>query len=227
MRSMGVEYSDLDQILEEICRGYHQSEKKSNNYIIGISGIDCAGKSTLIQQIEQNLTKKGIHCVCFSGDDFLMEQRIRNVNPDQAIGYYNESFDYKKLFHEILLPARSSLHLHQKITISDLLTDQMVETELEIQGPCVILVEGVFIFKRILPNVFDYKIWIDISFEEGLNRALLRPRDLCHYGSEEKIRNRYLDRLYKGQLLHLQIDRPLEICDAVMKSDLKVGIEKE
>lgn len=214
-----MEYSDFNRILTEISRGFHNSESESNNYIVGISGIDCAGKSTLLGELEQFLTRQGIACVCISGDDFLLEPKIRNANPDQALGYYDESFDYHTLFHEILVPARNALHYHKNISISDWLNDRMVDAELKINGPCVVLVEGVFIFKRSLPDVFDYRIWIELSFEEGLGRALERPRDRAHYGSEERIRARYLERLYKGQRLHLQLDRPLETCNAIMKSE--------
>jgi|GEM_PF-570598 len=214
-----MHYSTVREVLAAVVRGFRGSARSRKNYVVGISGIDCSGKSTLAKRISQVLTQHGIRCVSISGDDFLLEQKLRNSNPDQAVGYYYESFDYERLFLDVLAPARRHLCFRRRIPESDLLNDSVNEVVLRVHGPCVVLVEGVFLFKRSLPEVFDYKVWIDLSFDDGLARALRRPRDILHYGSEEKIRDRYVRRLYRGQRLHLELDRPAEQCQALVRAD--------
>jgi uridine kinase len=173
-------YSSFEDILADVVNGFRDSKRVCKNYLVGISGIDAAGKSTLSARVKEQLTGLNIQCVSISGDDFLMEKHVRNANPNQALGYYNDSFDYEKLFKGVLIPARTKTSFKHKVPVMDLLSDTVTESEVSVQGPCVVLVEGVFLFKQGLPDVFDYKLWIDLSFEEGLQRAERRPRDLAH-----------------------------------------------
>jgi uridine kinase len=212
-------HSNFQEILADIVNGFRDSKRVCKNYLVGISGIDCAGKSTLSDRVKEQLTTLNIQCVSISGDDFLMEKKVRNANPNQALGYYNDSFDYEKLFRGVLIPATTRTNFKHTVPVMDLLTDSVTQTEMNVRGPCVVLVEGVFLFKQGHPNVFDYKLWIDLSFEEGLARAERRPRDLAHYGSVDNIRHRYLSRLYAGQRLHIDLDRPQYTCDALINAN--------
>src|SRR5262249_27908777 len=67
---------------------------------VGISGPDCAGKSTLAAEL--GLLVDGALVV--SGDEFTRPTRDRYGEPEEGLGYYRDSFDYGELFGR-LLPA--------------------------------------------------------------------------------------------------------------------------
>lgn len=204
----------FNQLVTKIIDGYQTNS--GGNYLVGISGIDCSGKSTLAYRLEERLNMNNIPVQTVHGDDFLFDRVTRNKNPNQEIGYYAETFDYDKLFNELLIPMKSNRTLDKDLILLNWMNDKYTKVKFQVRYPSVIIVEGVFLFKKNLPDIFDFKIWIDISFEEGLQRALNRTRDQNYYGDPELIRQRYTERFYKGQKLHLKIDNPIEKCDLII-----------
>ncbi len=102
--------------------------------------------------LENSLREKGIPCFIISGDDFFFKRKVRYANPNGAIGYYQESCNYKNLFEELLIPLKKSKQSFRKIIkIVDWKTDTDVERgegRYCFQQPSVIIVEGVFLFKK-------------------------------------------------------------------------------
>ncbi|MEN8904837.1 MAG: hypothetical protein ABF289_02645 [Clostridiales bacterium] len=191
--------------------------KKNKNYVIGISGIDCSGKSTISKKIYNFLLKNDINAYCLSGDDFLFDRETRYANKNQIEGYYNECFNYKKLFNEIILPAKKSNQFSRKIDYLNWQENRMETKNFVFKMPMVIILEGVFLFKKIYLKNFDYTIWLDISFKEALKLALQRPRDIDYYGDKNVIMKRYTERFYPAQLYHILNDNPDERCNANIK----------
>ncbi|WP_410985044.1 uridine kinase [Bacillus cereus] len=215
-------YKNLKEIEENILEGYADTSKASKHFLVGVSGIDASGKSTFASHLRENLLKKDIPCLIISGDDFFFKRKVRYANPDGVIGYYKESCDYKKLFELLLLPLKQSCNVfHRNLQIVDWKTDKYIQIEYALEKPTVVIVEGVFLFKKEHLEVFDYKIWMALSFRQGVKRAMKRERDILHYGSKQKVKERYLNRLYRAQLLHLKIDEPYSRCHAITNSSLK------
>jgi len=82
-------------------------------------------------------------------------------------------------------------------------------------GPGVLVVEGVFLFKKELRELFDVKVWLDVSFETAMERVTLRPRDQ-RYGNAEAIRERYSNRFFPTQRYHMHRDKPKMQADYVV-----------
>lgn len=108
--------------------------------------------------------------------------------------------------------------IYRKIEMLDWQTDLTFTGEFKFEGPCIIIVEGVLLYKKEYKDLFDYKLWIDIDFDTGIERALKRKRDRKYYKDEDELLNRYLGRFYKGQALHMRIDNPKNNCDYIMKN---------
>lgn len=198
----------INNILSEIEKNFDEIKQKGMNYLVGISGIDGAGKSTLSKQLCEKLNERGVYAYTIHGDDFLFERKIRNANPNQAIAYYFETFDYSKLFNEILIPLKEEKEFRKVVELLDWEKDIFYSKEFKFKAPCIIIVEGVLLFKKQFAHVFDHKIWIDIDFESGLNRALRRERDINYYKDKEEIESRYINRFYAGQKIHFEYDEP-------------------
>lgn len=191
------------------------------NYLIGISGIECSGKSTLSKKLFNFLLENNINTYLLSGDDFLFNRETRYANKNQIQGYYNESFNYEKLFNEIISPAINSDSFSEVISYLDWQSNKMISKEFTFKSPFVLILEGVFIFKEQYREYFDYKVWLDISFQDSLKLAFQRTRDLEYYGDKNYIIKRYTERFYPAQLYHILNDNPDEICDANIKISFK------
>ena len=81
----------------------------------------------------------------------------------------------------------------------------------------ILIFDGVFLLREELINFWDYKIFIDVDFEESVKRSSERDKDL--FGSSEAARERYLKRYIPGQEIYLKTINPKALADAVLKND--------
>lgn len=84
----------------------------------------------------------------------------------------------------------------------------------------VILLEGLFLFKRAYRGYFDLAFWIDCSFETALERALARDQE--GLPPEEAIRD-YQTIYFPAQRHHLERDDPRAFSTAVINNDPRIG----
>jgi uridine kinase len=78
----------------------------------------------------------------------------------------------------------------------------------------IVLVEGVFLFRPQILPLLDLKVWLDISFDDALARAVVRDADAM--GGRDGVRRRYATRYFPGQRLHLERERPRDAADLVL-----------
>lgn len=203
----------IEELLNQI--EHHPKLKSGMNLIVGISGIDGSGKSTYADSLAGSLRERGLAVGQVHLDDFLHPKKIRHANPNQIEGYYEENFDFRSLVEAVLDPVRGAVSVRSRLPILELETDQILEQDLSFDGPGVMIVEGVFLFRRELRQKFDVRIWLEISFESAMERILGRRRDK-RYGDAEAIRTRYEERFFPTQRFHLERDRPVESADVVI-----------
>ena len=79
----------------------------------------------------------------------------------------------------------------------------------------VIIVEGVLLYREPLDEYFDYRIFLDISFDEVLRRA--QERDVPKYG--EAFLQRYVDRYIPAQKIYLNEYSPKEKCQLIIDNN--------
>ena len=80
----------------------------------------------------------------------------------------------------------------------------------------VILVEGIFLFKREYRTYFDLAIWVDCSFPTALARAIHRAQEGL---SAAKTIAAYETIYFPAQRIHLSDDNPRENADLVFEND--------
>ena len=191
-----------------------------NPVLVGIDGVDGAGKTMLADELVPCLNDLGRHAVRASIDGFhnSREKRIAKggFSPE---GYFYDSFDYKSLVDNFIRPikeTRSGLAL--RAATFDFRTDREVDDKvIEISPSSIVLFDGVFLFRAELVDFWDYKIFLEIDFETSLDRGL--ARDSRYMGGEAATRNRYLRRYIPGQKLYFDVARPTEIADVIVRND--------
>ncbi len=85
----------------------HPKLRRGENVIVGVSGIDGAGKSTYTDKLARQLSDRGVKTRKIALDGFFRPKPIRNANFDQIAGYFDESFDFAGLVEKILEPVRA------------------------------------------------------------------------------------------------------------------------
>jgi uridine kinase len=177
--------------------------------IVGISGIDCAGKTTLAARLAAGLPE----AVVVEGDDFNRPRSERSTFPAEDPDY---GFAYEALARRLLAPAREGTRAEARLRVKDWERDVWTERDFVIEPGATAIVEGVFLFRPSLRPLFDLAIWIDITFENALERAM--RRDAGVMGGPDGVRERYETRYFPAQRLHLEGDRPRELADLVLVS---------
>ncbi|MFC1958024.1 HAD-IA family hydrolase [Chloroflexota bacterium] len=200
----------FEKILEEILMRKH----KNKAFVVGITGIDVSGKTKFAESLAMFLISKDYRPQIINLDDFHNPQKVRYSGEDQAENYYNRSFDINTIVERLLIPIHQKSKHSIKLTLLDLHTDKYeVEKEFSFDQNTIVLFEGVFLFRQELSPYTDYKIFLEIPFEESKNRAAVR--DVPIYGKEmlrkydEKYlpaQRKYLDEFPASKTVDMVID---------------------
>jgi uridine kinase len=87
-----------------------------------------------------------------------------------------------------------------------------------VAGPdAVLLFDGVFLLRTELNDGWDFRIFVQASFDVTVARAV--SRDAHSFGTAADIRERYLKRYVPGQRLYLSEVRPETLADVVVWDD--------
>jgi uridine kinase len=172
-----------------------EAVRRPHSVRVAIDGIDAAGKTTLADELASVLRHRGREVVRLSADDFHRPRAERyrrgELSPD---GYYHDSFDYRAL--------RKALGTH-------------------LPQDSIVLVDGVFLLRPELVEIWDLRIFVSVEPDEALRRAL--ERDTPVFGSREKAERRYLARYQPGQRLYFAEAWPLDVADVVVVNDDPAG----
>lgn len=116
-----------------------------------------------------------------SADDFHRSPEERyQQGRESPVGYYEDSFDHARLRRAVLAA----------------------------QG--LLIVDGIFLFRPELNDLWDFRIFIDIDPDESIRRGVARDGP----ETEELYRRRYVP----GQRIYLDSVRPAELADVVLSS---------
>jgi phosphoglycolate phosphatase len=165
-------------IFEKISRDIDGRKSQSRPFIAGISGIDGSGKTVFTGALAGYLKKRQRKVQLIHLDDFHNPRKVRYAGKDQAKNYYNRSFDIQKIIEKFLAPARQNGKYTAELTLLDLNTDRFeIKKKYSCDGETIVLFEGVFLFRKELAPYIDYKIFLDITFEESKRRAVERDAE--------------------------------------------------
>lgn len=196
---------DSGSLVEHVVRCH---EDRLGRTIVGISGIEASGKSTIADELADGISTSGHDVIMIRGDEFSTAKAIRNKNPDTVRGYLEDAYDYSNLSSRVMVPLRSAEVTEISYVSTDPETDESVVSKPRVPGRAIVIVEGVPLFRGLMRDQFDLRIWVEASFDESLRRAKVRPRDVSYYGTAEAIASRYESRFHPAQRVHLRDDRP-------------------
>jgi phosphoglycolate phosphatase len=161
--------------------------------IVGINGVDTAGKTRFAHDFAAFLRAQGLDVALIHGDDFHNPRAIRRQGTDPVRGYIDHAFNLSLLERELLAPARRGGVFDKTLALIDLDADTPTAIRrYTIHRDTIVLVEGVLLYRPPIDIYFDLRIFLHISFDEVLRRAI--ARDIPHYGDDylERYRFRYI-----------------------------------
>jgi len=205
--------SIIDQITEEIVSRKDGEEV----FVVGLSGPDASGKTQMSKRLIEELQNREVNILCIPSDWFHHPKAHRRAaagEPHEQFLYDTINFD--RLVEEVLEPVRNKAD-RIKFTHFNVDADEGVEKTIELEYPLVLLIEGIFLFQPKLIDYFDFKVYLDVAPEETIDRAI--DRDAYRFGEADKVTERYISKYNKGQALHRELHKPLELADWIVDNN--------
>lgn len=198
------------------------SVEKPHTMRVGIDGVDAAGKTTFADELAAIIEGRGRSVIRASVDGFHRPKAERyRQGEDSPEGYYQDSFDYESIREELLEQLGPSGTGRYRAATFDLDSDVFVFEPLHTApSDSVLLFDGILLFRPELNDLWDFRIYLHVEFDEALRRAKLRDAD--RLGAPEAVEHRYRTRYIPGQQIYLECVNPRELADIVIdNSDVK------
>lgn len=165
-------------IFENVLEKIRAWKKKGRPFVVGITGIDCSGKTHFADSLNDYLITRGFQTQLISIDDFHNPSAYRYSGVNEAVNYFNRSFNINVIIEKLLIPIRENKTYSVSLPTLNLETDEYdTEKEWKFNQDTIVIFEGVFLFRKELSPYIDYKIFLEITFEECKRRAKIRDKD--------------------------------------------------
>lgn len=206
---------DAQRIFERIERDLSEI-KPGRARVVGVNGVDTSGKTEFARRLDEYLKTQGHATQLVHLDDFHNPKAIRSRGRDPIDAYITNAFDLDRLTRELLAPARRGEGIRAELDLLDLETDRYTnQRRYEIDRDMIVLLEGVLLYRPPLDRYFDYRIFLDITFDELMRRA--EARNVPRFGPE--FLDRYREKYIPIQKRYFSTHRPRERSDVVIDNN--------
>lgn len=206
--------------LSEIVLEKYHSHTEANVFTVAISGIDASGKGFVSGLLQKELESQNLKIANINIDPWQNPIPLRLQKENPVENFYQHVFRWDDFFTQLITPLKDSGRIYLDAMLIRTDADEYYPHTYEMSGIDILLVEGIFLFKKALLNYYDLKIWIDCSFETGLRRATARNIENL---SEAQLVHDYNTYYYPSQRHHLQYDGPIKSCDIIYCNDELLG----
>lgn len=180
--------------------------------LVGISGIDGSGKGHVAGHLSRELELRGCRIAAIKADGWLNLPKVRFDRYDLPGNFYRNGLRLDEMFTQLVLPLRDNRSISFVADLAEETASEFTNHAYHFEDIDVILLEGIFIFKRNFVDYFDLKIWINCSFEKALERAVKRSQEGL---SPRETVLAYKTIYFPAQQLHIDKDEPIEAADLI------------
>jgi uridine kinase len=114
--------------------------------------------------------------------------------------YYTEAYDYAAFRDLLLVPLGPRGDRRCRLALHDSFADTPKGQTVSVGPETIVVIDGCFIHRPDLRGYWDFTIWLDISFETMIARAV--PRDVAWMPSEIAVLERYRARWIPLHMLY-------------------------
>ncbi|MFC2014481.1 hypothetical protein ACFLUP_00635 [Chloroflexota bacterium] len=198
------------EIFQQILKEIETRKTKDRAFVAGVNGIDCSGKSMFAESFEKFLVSRGLETQLISIDEFHNPVAYRYSGNTQIENYYNNSFNINTIIEKLMSKIKRGANYSIKLPVLNWQTDEYdTEKEYTFNQNTIVIFEGVFLFRKELSTHIDYKVFLEITFQESKRRAKIRDSEASLRKYEEKYlpaQKRYLDEFPPAETADLIID---------------------
>ncbi|MEV6324263.1 uridine kinase [Nocardia sp. NPDC051787] len=178
--------------------------------LVAVDGVDGSGKTTFTTELVRRLHTRTV--IVLHADDFLNPSAVRHARGRRSPqGFWLDSYNYRALRRDALDPLRPGGDGWYRTASYDPGTDTIVRpTACLAPRNAVVVVEGLFLHRDELVDIWDMSIFLDVPFEVTARR--MAERDGLTETPEHETMRRYVD----GQRLYFARSQPWARADIVI-----------
>jgi uridine kinase len=180
--------------------------------LVGISGIDGSGKSTVAARLADRLNSLWMKTVLVQLDDWHNPPAVRFSPTRPAETFYESGLRMDELFSTLVLPLQRDRRVHLQATLARLPEERPFRHTFAFDQVDMVVLEGIFLFKQRFQGHFDFRCWVDCPFQTALVRALRRNQE--GLAAERLVRD-YQRIYFPAQRVHFAKDRPIDSADFI------------
>ncbi len=141
--------------------------------VVALDGVDGAGKTVLAHELAALVgPARGVHRA--SVDGFHRVHADRYARARTAEGFYRDSYDHDAIRHRLVEPFRAgepwvrAVHDVEREVVLDLAPEPPAGPE------GLLLVDGIFLHRPELADLWDASVWVDVPFAVSVPRGNAR-----------------------------------------------------
>src|SRR3954453_167061 len=175
-RVEGREVIGLSTIVQEIA-GRRARHPPGMALLVGLSGIDGSGKGYVAGRLVAAWIARGLRAEVINLDGWLNLPPLRFDPNRPAENFYEYALRLDELFARLVMPLRSTRSARVAMDFAEETATSYRPYTYEFEDLDVIVLEGVYLFKRAYRGHFDLAVWLDCSWETALERAIARSQE--------------------------------------------------
>jgi uridine kinase len=144
--------------------------------LVGIDGVDGAGKTTFADELATAVTSLGRAVVRISVDDFHHRRAVRYRRGASAPdGFWLDSYDYARLRRDVLEPLGPGGSRRYRPRAHDLTTDALLDLPaVTADAGAVVIVDGLFLHRDELAGDWAFSVFLAVPFAVAAARMAVR-----------------------------------------------------
>ena len=188
--------------------------------LVGLSGIDGAGKGFVTAGLGVALERIGLRVAVLNADGWLSLPSVRFSRVTPAEHFYAHALRLDAMFRDLVLPLCPQRTHRLVASLAEETAVTFHDHLYAFHDIDVVLLEGIFIYKRAYRAHFDLAVWIDCTFDTALERALQRTQE--GLPPAETIAA-YETIYFPAQRLHFERDDPRASADVALPNDPRLS----
>jgi uridine kinase len=211
--------SNLQTVVDQILDA-RNSIPSQRSVLTAITGIDGCGKGYITARIVNAVQAKGVRATGINIDGWfnLPDRRFNASNP--AENFYDHAIRFEEMFAQLIFPLRDRRSLRIEADYAEETATEYRRHTYEFDEIDVIVLEGIYLLKRVFQTYYDLSYWIECSFDTALDRVITRAQE--GLPPAETIRA-YRTIYFPAQQIHFKRDNPKAAATMMLNNDPKLG----